>query len=74
MPSFGFFSQLLQKTNSIITKEASEHVIWKAQDHLNPTRLYARFWLGALLVGRYALDDDLLLLEEPHEGFGAFVV
>ena len=28
----------------------------------------------ALLVGRYALDDDLLLLEEPHKGFGAFVV
>jgi hypothetical protein len=33
-----FFSQLLQKTISIITKEASEHVIWKAQDHLNPTQ------------------------------------
>ncbi len=28
----------------------------------------------ALLVGRYALDDDLLLPEEPHKGFGAFVV
>ena len=28
----------------------------------------------ALLVGRYVLDDDLVLLEEPHKGFGAFVV
>ncbi len=28
----------------------------------------------ALLVGRYALDENVLLLEEPHKGFGAFVV
>ena len=28
----------------------------------------------ALLVRRYALDEDVLLFEEPHKGFGALVV
>jgi hypothetical protein len=28
----------------------------------------------ALLVGWYALDDNVLLLDEPHKGFGAFFV
>jgi hypothetical protein len=42
-----------------------------------PKRLDRAFgFVCALLVGRYALDDDLLLLEdeEPHKGLGVFVV
>jgi hypothetical protein len=33
-----FISQLMQKVNTIISKEAAQHVIWQAQDHLNPAR------------------------------------
>ncbi len=33
-----FISQLMQKLNTIMTKEAAQHVIWQAQDHLNPIR------------------------------------
>ncbi len=47
----------------------------KDRQEVVPKRLDRAFgFVGALLVGRYALDDDLLLLEEPHKGFGAFVV
>ena len=33
-----FMSQLMQKVNTLITKEAAKHVVWQAQDHLNPIR------------------------------------
>jgi hypothetical protein len=33
-----FISQLMQKVNTIISKEAAQQVIWQAQDHLNLVR------------------------------------
>jgi hypothetical protein len=31
-----FMSQLMQKVNTVITKEAAKHVVWQAQDQLTP--------------------------------------
>ncbi len=47
----------------------------KDREEVIPKRLDRAFgFVCALLVGRYALDDNVLLLEEPHKGFRTFVV
>ncbi len=58
---------LVDRKVGMRTNEDREKVVSKRLDR-------AFGLVCALLVGQYALDDDLLLPEEPHKRFGAYVV